>query len=297
MANKNISNFNTASPVTGDYFLFFDVSASGTRRSTINRLVALTPEEAEAIAITGAVSGAQNVGIGDGDIFLKNNSGILEFRRLMEGDNVTITTASGSVIINAADPPAVPIQGVRDVGPGEGRLFNGVEETYLQLKTISAGTGISIINNTGDVVINANTGTYVASNIVYGGGNSFGVPFGGDGTTQPIWTKVTFGVGTPTLSIPAGTATYLFDFIFGLKRGSTSTFLWTKFSGTSIGNIANSTAQFEQTDGRYHARVLESLSGPSDVSVFALHSGADDTSEILPQIYSTGSNFTYLKLT
>ncbi len=295
MANKNISNYNQAQPFTGDYLLFWDVSASGTRKTTINRLVALTPEEAEVFAVTGSVSGAKNVGPGAGTIFHSNQSGVLAFKTINAGSNITLLNNSGDVTINAADAPLVPVQSGRNVGFGEGSLYHSVTENALQIKTIKAGTGVSITNNTGDVTINFVSG--VAFSGVQGSGNCFVVPFGGDGTTQPTWTPVTFTQGSPILVIPAGTANYMIDFIYTMEQGSTCSHVWVKFSGVNAADIPFSYRKFQNFPGQYHLRHVQSFTGPITLRPYALHSGQDDTAgDAQPRIASTGATFSYLRL-
>lgn len=170
MANKNISNLTLDSnPASGDFLATWDVSAAATKRILINKIVAMSPEQAETIPTTGTVSGARNVGIGDGEIFLRNYSGILEFRQLNEGANITITTSSGSVSIASADPPAVPWQQARNIGNGTVQLFSGLDDVTGNFRTLNGATGISF--GTGPQIVTVNGPTI--TNIGIGGGQVY----------------------------------------------------------------------------------------------------------------------------
>lgn len=165
MSNKNISNFSLNNATTGDFLLYWSASSNTTRKAKINQLVALSPESASAIATTGTVSGAKNVGNGQGGVFLRNASGVLEFKTLKQGSNVTINDdGTGMVTINAADPPSVPIQSVQNTGVGAG-VFSGIQGTTVVLKSITGASGVSVTNNAQNIVINGPSGINVSSGV------------------------------------------------------------------------------------------------------------------------------------
>src|SRR3990167_7064155 len=102
--NKNISNLNLRTASTGDFLIFFRKSTNTTDKCYVNQLVSLSPEQSFAIPITGCVSGAANVGpsTAEGEIFYRNQSGILEFKKIDGGSNITVTSETGRIVINAS---------------------------------------------------------------------------------------------------------------------------------------------------------------------------------------------------
>ncbi len=162
MANKNINDLTLVNSSTGDFLAYWRTSAGTTNKTTVNRLVALTLEQSLTIPLTGCVSGAQNIGAGDGLIYSGNVSGVLAFRSLLEGSNITITTENNTITINAADPSAVPIQAVQNVGVGAG-IFSGLQGVTGNFKSVTGASGITITNNLQNIVINGASGINVSS--------------------------------------------------------------------------------------------------------------------------------------
>lgn len=302
MPNKNISNYPLGTPVTGDYLLLWDVSLGATVKVYVNRIVALAPDEAETFLLSGVVSG-RNVGPGEGTIFHGITNNIAQFKTLKQGNNITLTNNSGDVTITAA---SFSESGNQNVGPGEGTIFHSNANGFSKFKTLKAGSNVTLTNNSGDVTIAASASTSDSVSIIWnsGVGNSYDIPYGGDGLSQPVYSQVSFGASSPVVSLPAGTNNYLIDFIFGIKHGSTSTCIWAKLRDTTNNrDIPNSLMKLESQhaspNGQYHIRVMSGFTGPLTIRPYALHSGNDDetwgSSDAMPKIISTGTTLTAFK--
>lgn len=73
------------------------------------------------------------------------------------GSGVTAAenTTSGNFDITFPAPPTVPVQSIANVGTGTGTIYRDTTSNTANLKTISAGTGITIVNNANDINISA----------------------------------------------------------------------------------------------------------------------------------------------
>jgi hypothetical protein len=103
------------------------------------------------IAGPGFVGGA-NVGGGEGLVFRDQTGGVLNFRSLLAGSNITITTNPNEIVIDTA--PGV-ITTATNVGTGSGHVFQGEAPAgTLNFRTFLAGTpNISISDTLNEVVI------------------------------------------------------------------------------------------------------------------------------------------------
>jgi hypothetical protein len=120
---------------------------------------------------SGEVNTASNAGAGDG--VFKQKSGVdLEFKSLTAGTNITLTPSADEIQISAAGGSG-EVNTASNVGTGAGQVFKQKTGVDLELKTIKAGTNVTVTNNADDITISS-TGTggevNTASNIGAGTG-------------------------------------------------------------------------------------------------------------------------------
>jgi len=103
---------------------------------------------------TGEANTASNVGTGDGDVF-KQKAGVdLELKTIKAGSNITITNNTSDVTIAAAGSVGES-NTASNVGTGDGDVFKQKTGVDLELKTLKAGSNITITNNASDITIEA----------------------------------------------------------------------------------------------------------------------------------------------
>jgi hypothetical protein len=117
---------------------------------------------------TGEVNTASNIGLGSG-IFSSKVGTDLEFKSLIAGTNVSISSDATSITISATDTGEVNT--ASNVGSGEGVFAQKVSED-LEFKSLVAGTNVSISSDATTVTISAtDTGEVnTASNLGAGEG-------------------------------------------------------------------------------------------------------------------------------
>jgi len=103
---------------------------------------------------SGEVNTASNVGVGTGEVFKEKVGDDLRLRTLLQGTNVTITTGTDEVTINASGEANT----ASNVGTGEGSIFRDKSGVDLRLKTIKAGSNITVTNNADDITIASSGG-------------------------------------------------------------------------------------------------------------------------------------------
>jgi len=106
----------------------------------------------------GEVNTASNVGIGEGQSFKAKVGTDLQFRTLKQGANVTISTVGDEVTISAVGPDGGEDNSLSNEGAGEGEvaLPKIPGNPVLPIKTLKAGTNMSIVNGANEIVFNAN---------------------------------------------------------------------------------------------------------------------------------------------
>jgi len=104
---------------------------------------------------SGEANTASNLGTGsDGEGLYSTKSGVeLKFRRIKAGTNVTLTSEVNDVVINASTSGEANT--ASNVGTGTGTIFKQKTGVDLELKTIKAGTNVTITNNASDITINS----------------------------------------------------------------------------------------------------------------------------------------------
>lgn len=115
------------------------------------------------------VTGGANIGTGTGQVFSARVGHILNFRTLLQGTGITITTGLNEVTISAA------VGTIANVGTGTGLVWRDTVAGTVNLKSIKQGTGITITNNADDITVTCTvTGeSTTVSNVGTGTGQSY----------------------------------------------------------------------------------------------------------------------------
>jgi len=102
----------------------------------------------------GETNTASNVGGGEG-VFKEKTGTDLVLRSIVAGSNVTLGDNDNDITISVPAPGETNT--ASNLGSGAG-LFTEKSGVTIQLKSIVAGTGITIANNTNDITISASGG-------------------------------------------------------------------------------------------------------------------------------------------
>ena len=120
---------------------------------------------------SGEANTASNVGLGAG-VFKQKTGVDLEFKSFTAGSNITITPSADEIQISATGGSG-EVNTASNVGTGAGQVFKQKTGVDLELKTIKAGTNITVTNNADDITIDAAGGggeVNTASNLGAGEG-------------------------------------------------------------------------------------------------------------------------------
>jgi hypothetical protein len=115
--------------------------------------VTITTEENDVkIAIAGDATTGANQGIGSGEVFRDKTGDQLNFRTLLAGSNVTITTDTtpDTVTINSIDATTAT-----NVGTGSGLVFQTEVGDELRFRRLLQGSNVTITTGADDVTIDA----------------------------------------------------------------------------------------------------------------------------------------------
>jgi hypothetical protein len=129
----------------------------------------------ESISVGGIQDGYNKASLSpdNHNIFLSKNGDKLEFSSLTAGENTTITSnpTNGTVTINSTQPNVDGfIVDAENIGSGY-QLVKEKVDKKIQIKTINAGTGISIANDLDTLTINSTGGGSLPDNVITGGLN------------------------------------------------------------------------------------------------------------------------------
>jgi len=144
----------------GEGLVFKDASAADLRFRTLKQgsnvtISTGTNEVTISSTDTGEVNTASNVGSGDGQVF-KTKSGVdLQFRRLAEGSNITITTGTDDVTIAAASTTAT-LQTAYDTGAG---TITGVT-TAKPVSIEGTSSGQRVLQTAGRIALSGSTSEF-----------------------------------------------------------------------------------------------------------------------------------------
>jgi hypothetical protein len=202
------------------------------------------------------------VNLGDGAGIYKDKDGVdLQFRSLVEGDNITITEEDDTVVISGPAPGEV--NAGENLGTGGAEVYSGKSGSDLQFRQLLAGTGVNITQDTTTITIESTAissrwGMYtddsnsmlfpLGSNVTFTGGshNSFchmlGVPAVGALAPydSPISVTGTGNMGLVFMaasnwSAATGNAVCVFAGLSGVV-GNGNSFLFTMVDNITIGN-------------------------------------------------------------
>lgn len=202
-----------------------------------------------AATFDGMTSG-QNDGDGVGKIFKSVTGGVGSYRSIKAGTGVSISQDADNVIINAAGGSSGVVNVVNN-GSGEGAVGIDVTGPDLNLRTIKAGSNITITETAEEIVIGSNmdlTGAVTALQNVDGG----------DSYDARVFKNTTAGVASMR-SIKAGTNVSIVegpDVITINASGGSSTSLVN--DGDGVGKVYKSTVGAD-----VHLRSIKAGSGVS----------------------------------
>ena len=154
IGQSNKPNFNVQAPVANQS-LVFDTNQQAFVNANISS--------------TGSITGASNVGAGQGNVFKQLSGTDLQFKTLTQGNNVTIADGTDSITISANGV----VTTAENLGSGTGlfaQLNSGTGK--VQFKGLVAGTGIALANNSTDVTVSIDASTVDAATL---GGNAASV--------------------------------------------------------------------------------------------------------------------------
>ena len=154
IGQSNKPNFNVQAPVANQS-LVFDTNQQAFVNANISS--------------TGSITGASNVGAGQGNVFKQLSGTDLQFKTLVQGTNVTIADGTDAITISANGV----VTTAENLGSGTGlfaQLDSGTGK--VQFKGLVAGTGIALANNSTDVTVSIDASTVDAATL---GGNAASV--------------------------------------------------------------------------------------------------------------------------
>ena len=154
IGQSNNPNFNVQTPVANQS-LVYDTNQQAFVNANISS--------------SGSITGASNVGAGQGNVFKQLSGTDLQFKTLVQGNNVTIADGTDSITITANGV----VTTAENLGSGTG-LFAQLNSSTgkVQFKGLVAGTGIALANNSTDVTVSINASTVDAATL---GGNAASV--------------------------------------------------------------------------------------------------------------------------
>lgn len=135
-----------------------------------NGVITLLPIAGD-INTGGPITGGLNVGGGD-EVFKDVAAGLMRFRTLIAGANITLTENADDVTIAAANPGLGTITDGQNLGVGDG-VFAQASGADLQFKTLIAGANISLTPTLTDITIAGlgGGGGTITGGVNLGGGN------------------------------------------------------------------------------------------------------------------------------
>ena len=105
-------------------------------------------------ALKTELSTGANVGTGTGQVFRDKTTNTLNFKTILAGSGITITNNADDIVITSTATGS--LETIANVGGGEG-IFKDITGTQANLKTLVAGTGITITGSTDTITIDAAT--------------------------------------------------------------------------------------------------------------------------------------------
>lgn len=157
------SSLGTGSPIYAGYS---DDATTGNRTLQFNSLQVSNPNfflsTSNNVVTIGAhnfVIAGESVGTGIGTYYDTTTdtyyNKTLRFKSLLAGTNISLTdNGSGGITITGADAPIPATYSMNNVGSGAGKIYVSGTNPF-QIKSISAGTGVTVTNNSSDITISA----------------------------------------------------------------------------------------------------------------------------------------------
>lgn len=115
----------------------------------------------------GEANTASNLS-GSGGIFAQKVGVDLQFKSLIAGDNIAITPSASALSISASSGGSSTGQAntMSNTGTGEGTIYKEKLGDNFVIKSLKAGSNVTITNNTNDIIISAvSIATIVLMNI------------------------------------------------------------------------------------------------------------------------------------
>src|SRR6185369_3954405 len=103
----------------------------------------------------GEANTAANVGTGGGAVFRDKTGVTLNLKTIKAGANVTVTNNADDITIASAAPGETNT--AANVGTGGGAVFRDKTGVNLELKTLKAGSNVTITDNLSDITIAASS--------------------------------------------------------------------------------------------------------------------------------------------
>jgi hypothetical protein len=105
------------------------------------------------VPAAGEINTASNVGIGAGEIFKQKVGSDLEFRKIKAGSNITVAIIGDDIEIST--PASVgEANTASNVGTGN-QIFKQKVGSDLELRTLKAGTNVTIVSSVDEITISA----------------------------------------------------------------------------------------------------------------------------------------------
>lgn len=179
----------------------------------------------------GEINTASNIGTGEG-VYASKVGVDLEFKSIVAGANVTITSDANEITINA--PVAGEVNTASNIGAGEGVYATKVGSD-LEFKSLVAGTNISLSSDANEITINSTGG---------GGGE--------------VNTASNLGAGTGVFATKVGTDLQFKSLVQGSNMTISSTGTEITLSGPVPGEV-NTASNLGAGSGVYATKVGDDL--------------------------------------
>jgi|GEM_PF-3009629 len=135
-----------------------------------NGIITLLPVAGD-INTGGPIDGGQNLGFGEG-VFAQVAGSLMQFKTLVAGTNVTLSSDANSITINSTASGTGTITGGQNLGVGDG-VYSGVSGPTMQFKSLTQGANIILTPGSDSIEIAATSsaGGTITDGVNLGGGN------------------------------------------------------------------------------------------------------------------------------
>ena len=141
--------------------------------------------------LSGAITDVQNKATAeqyDASIVSGVNAGVASVRRLVAGDNVTITEGNDVITISSSGGGEGVADTFTNLGDGEGKVYESTNSSNHNLRSIKAGTNITISQDADNIYINstATSGADSITNVGTGEGSIYKTSSGSNHSLRKI---------------------------------------------------------------------------------------------------------------